>query len=74
MAWDVTGTRDAIIDGETGFLIPLGDHEAMADRIIQILADSHLADRLGATARELALERFDSRLVQSAFVEFIADL
>ena len=74
VAWDVTGTRDAIIDGETGFLIPLGDHEAMADRIIQILADSLLADRLGSAAREMARERFDSRLVQSAFVDFIADL
>ena len=33
-----------------------------------------LANRLGSAAREMARERFDSRLVQSAVVDFIADL
>jgi glycosyltransferase involved in cell wall biosynthesis len=74
VAWDVTGTRDAIIDGQTGFLVPLGNHDAMAGRITQILNDSQLAHRLGVASRDVARERFDSRLVQAAYVDFIARL
>jgi len=74
VAWDVTGTRDAVIDGQTGFLVPLGNHDAMAGRITQILNDSQLAHRLGVASRDVARERFDSRLVQAAYVDFIARL
>jgi len=40
---DVSGARDVIEDGVNGFIVPIGDVEAMAQRI-KLLADDH--DRL----------------------------
>lgn len=46
VASDVPGLCDSVRDGETGFLVPFGDAEAMADRIGRILGDAALAARL----------------------------
>lgn len=72
VGWDVTGVRDAVINGLTGYLVPLGDHETMAKRVIELLQDPERRATLGAAARSFACDRFDSRLVQTAFVDFLA--
>jgi glycosyltransferase involved in cell wall biosynthesis len=49
------GPTEIIEDGRTGFLVPPGDHEAMADRIVALLEDRALAERVGdAGSREVA--------------------
>jgi glycosyltransferase involved in cell wall biosynthesis len=48
----VGGLREAIRDGENGYLVPPGDASAMAGRLRQLAADPALRERLGAAARE----------------------
>jgi N-acetyl-alpha-D-glucosaminyl L-malate synthase BshA len=60
----VIGTRsgglpEVVIDGETGFLLPVGDVENMALRAIEIVRDPDLRRTLGQNGRELALGRFN---------------
>jgi glycosyltransferase involved in cell wall biosynthesis len=50
VATDAPGLRDAIRDGETGFLVPEGDVGAFADRIGRLLAAADLASRMGDAA------------------------
>jgi glycosyltransferase involved in cell wall biosynthesis len=57
VASDSPGLRDSVVDGETGFLVPHGDVEALADRLALLLRDRSLRDRLGRQARAFA-ERF----------------
>lgn len=52
------GNIDVIDDGECGFLVPVKDHELMAERIGSVLDDPGLASRLGKNARKKALENF----------------
>ncbi len=47
----VGGIPDIVVDGESGILVPPGDAGALADALVQVLSDRHLAQRLGATAR-----------------------
>lgn len=54
VASDVPGLCDSVRDGETGFLVPFGDAEAMADRVGRILSDPDLAARLQARSLEWA--------------------
>ena len=57
IASDSPGLRDSVVDGETGFLVPHGDVEAIADRAERLIRDETLRDRLGSGARRFA-ERF----------------
>lgn len=45
------GAPDAVLEGETGYVVPGGDPIAAADRIIELLLDPELAARLGAQGR-----------------------
>jgi colanic acid/amylovoran biosynthesis glycosyltransferase len=56
---DHAGIPEAIVEGETGFLVPERDHEALAARLTTLLADRALRDRMGAAARAFACRRFD---------------
>lgn len=71
VAWNVTGVRDAIIDGVTGFLVPLGNHDAMATHVIRLLDTRDLRNQLGVAARAMVAERFDARQVERAFINFL---
>ena len=59
VATAVGGIPEQIEEGETGFLTPPRDAEAMAARIEQLLADDELRQRMGARAAEVARERFN---------------
>ena len=52
VATDVGGTREALVDGETGLLTPPGDPPALAERIVTLLLDRALRDRMAHAARE----------------------
>jgi len=60
---DVPGTREAIIDGKTGFLVPPRDSQALAEAIEKIIGDPDLAAKLGEAARRMACQRFDLSMV-----------
>lgn len=54
VASDSPGLRDSVVDGETGFLVPHGDIEALAGCYRRVLGDPALRDRLGAGALRFA--------------------
>ena len=51
VASDIPAARELVRDGETGLLFPMGDVEALADRIVGAAAMPELCRRLGAAAR-----------------------
>jgi glycosyltransferase involved in cell wall biosynthesis len=55
---DVGGAREAVIDGESGYLVRAGDDERMGARIITLLLDPQKSDSMGQRARQLIEERF----------------
>jgi len=46
------GIEEAIIEGKTGFLIPVRDVKKMSDRLITLLKDGNLRKELGQNARD----------------------
>jgi colanic acid/amylovoran biosynthesis glycosyltransferase len=57
----IGGIPEGIADGQTGFLVPEKDPEALAQRLAELLDDRVLRLRMGAQARAFVLERFDIR-------------
>jgi glycosyltransferase involved in cell wall biosynthesis len=58
VATDVGGAREAIVEGETGYLVPAGDHERMARRITELLKQPALARSMGEQGQKVAAARF----------------
>jgi glycosyltransferase involved in cell wall biosynthesis len=56
VATDGGGTRELVVDGETGFLVPPGDAAALASRIEYLLDHPDVAKRMGE-AGEARLKR-----------------
>ena len=63
---DIVGLRDAIVDGETGLLVPAKNAAALADAIMSLLADDNLRQTMGEKAMRRAHAQFDSRKVNAA--------
>jgi glycosyltransferase involved in cell wall biosynthesis len=74
VASDVSGCRQAVVEGENGYLVPVKDSEALASKIKLLLDDASLASRLGARGREIAEERFDVEKVVERLRGFYAEL
>lgn len=54
----VNGLAEAVVDGETGLVVPERDPEALAEAIGRLIDDPGLALRLGARAREHVARTF----------------
>ncbi len=54
----VGGLPELVFDNKNGYLRPIGDIEAMAEKSIEILSNDDLHKRLSATARQLVLEKY----------------
>ena len=58
VATAVNGTPEAVREGETGYLVPASDPDALARRMADLAADAGARARMGARAREIAREHF----------------
>jgi glycosyltransferase involved in cell wall biosynthesis len=58
VATDVGGAREAIIEGETGYLVEAGDNAAMAESIVGLLRNPAQAHALGERGHQVVKERF----------------
>jgi glycosyltransferase involved in cell wall biosynthesis len=54
LASDSPGLRDSVWHGETGFLVPHGDVDALAGRMVELSDSPPLVTRLGEKARRFA--------------------
>lgn len=58
IATRVGGTPEAIIDGETGILVPPMDVDALSEAILRLAGDAELQARLGSAGRERAAQNY----------------
>lgn len=70
IATRVGGLPEVITDGENGFLVSVGDVEAMAARALEILSDPERARQLGQRARACTQQRFCSSLIIPRYEAF----
>jgi glycosyltransferase involved in cell wall biosynthesis len=72
---DVGGAREAIVQGETGYLVPAGDHQRLAEHIASLLLNPDRARAMGEAGRRVVNEKFSSnkqlQTVESLYGELL---
>jgi glycosyltransferase involved in cell wall biosynthesis len=69
IATPVGAVPDVVEDGTTGLLAPVGDTDALAEKVAALAADPALRRRLGTRARETVEERFSQSIVLGDIAE-----
>lgn len=69
VATRVGGVPYLVDDGQTGFIVDVGDVQAMVDRLTTILSDNDLRAKMGKQSKEKANRQFRSRAVAAKVVE-----
>ena len=57
------GCKDTVDDGVNGFLVPVKDSDALADRLRVLILDKTLRERMGVASRKKAEEEFSLDIV-----------
>jgi glycosyltransferase involved in cell wall biosynthesis len=71
VTFDTGGNREVVVDGETGFLVPEGDVEALADRVCRLLEDGDLRRRMGEAGRRRSLALFSPGKAMEEMMKFL---
>ncbi|MBT2469761.1 glycosyltransferase family 4 protein [Streptomyces sp. ISL-66] len=58
VAGDSGGAPDAVLDGETGWVVPGGSPDDAADRVVALLRDPDLRERMGGRGRAWVEEKW----------------
>ena len=64
------GPSTSVVEGETGYLVPVGDHAALAARLHDLLVAPDLRERMGRLARERAVEHFSLEATGRLFIDW----
>lgn len=67
----ITGQDGSYLAGGCGFVVRPGDSRSVAERWLELFADSALRDKLGARARGHFCERFDRALATAQFADVL---
>ena len=58
VATDVGGAREAVVHGETGYIVAAGDDKQMAEHLVSLLLDPEQARTMGEAGKRVVNEKF----------------
>jgi len=63
VATRIYGITDAVAEGKTGLLYPVGDVAALTQNLLKLIAENDLRKQMGNAARQRAIELFSSEKI-----------
>jgi len=74
VASNIGGIPEQIIEGVTGFLVPPGDSQLMANRVIQLLENDEYRQKIGRNAATDAKQRFGLERMVEEYSKFYMEV
>jgi len=71
---DINGSREIIIHGENGLIVPSKDADALYEAMKQMLLDTSAREKMAANARPLINSRFEKSFVQGCLIEYYNEI
>ncbi len=74
VATDVGGVSEVVINEKTGFVVPVNDTDAIADRVLRILKDDTLAETFGRNGQRFVQDNFSPEATSYRIVRLYREL
>lgn len=74
VATDIRGSREEVVEGETGLLVPTRSSSALASAFLRLAGDRQMVEWMGAKGRERALALYDESQVVALQIRRIEQL
>ena len=74
IATDITGSRELVRHGETGFLVPFGDDSALQKALLRLVADETLRAAMGQRGREIVLAEYSIERYIQGVEQILGDI
>lgn len=71
VATRVGSISESVHDGQNGYLVPPGDADALADRVVDLFVDRNLARRLGQAGRQMVIDQWSLDRMVRGYEELI---
>lgn len=71
---DINGSREIIIHGENGLIVPSKNADALYGAMKQMLLDTTAREKMAANARPLIESRFEKSFVQDCLIKFYEEI
>lgn len=71
---DIPGNKEWIKDGWNGYLVPVKDPKSLAEKIVQLIRDKEVGERLGENARNTVENKVNWRKNMKSFSDLIVQL
>ena len=68
---DAPGCRQTVVDGDNGFLVPVQDPRAIADRMLRYCAAPELIEKCANSSRKIVSAKFEAREVARKTADLI---
>lgn len=67
---DIGWVKEVMQEGETGFNVDPKDHATYAKKVLELLGNNELAEKMGKAARKRVVERFSTEVVVEENMQF----
>lgn len=71
VCFDNAGGEQEFVEDDCGFVVPYLDIQTMADKVIQLLENSHLREQMGSRARQKVREKHNEKLISRQITQAI---
>ena len=71
---DINGSREIIIEGENGLIIPSKDKQALYGAMEKMLLNKEMTAKMAKKARRMIESRFDSHFVQQCLYDYYTEI
>ncbi|CAN8138932.1 galacturonosyltransferase WbtD [uncultured Thiomicrorhabdus sp.] len=68
---DNVGCREPIVEGENGWLVPVRDSQALAEKMIWFIENPEQIESMGLASRKMAEDKFDVHKVNARMLEIM---
>ncbi len=71
---DINGSREIIVQGENGIIIPPRDADALYETMLDMIRNKPARDRMAANARKMIASRFEQGFVRKCLMDYYDEI